>query len=174
MKKLPPKKYRFGWLAELRLLSYYDPKTKKPRAKRFRKGKWSLLWNPYTKELLGVPNSSLIKLKKINKKIYSDKAMNSHIIFQNKMIDNYDFTKNYKVDIITPFQWKKLGKGKQVDYFSNKFDEGWYYYYHLFGEYDSSKPPTKNHRVNLYHDPRNNFYRAKGGKLNVTRRGIIY
>lgn len=171
--KIPPKKYQYGWLAELRLISYYDPFTNKVKTKKFRKG-WSLVWNPTTKELVGIPNSKLKKLKKLPKKLLKSEAMRSHIRFQNKNLNNYDFSLNYDSDIIIPFKWEKLGKGKQIDYYSDKFDDGWFYYYHEFGEYAHDKPPIKNHRVNIYYNDANGFFRAKGGKLDVTERGIIY
>lgn len=173
-KKLPSKKYQYGWLAELRLLSYYDPFTKKVKTKKFRKGKWSLIWNPTTKELVGISNSRLNKLGKLPEEMLRSAAMKSHIKFQNKDLNNYDFTLNYDSDIILPLKWNKLGKGKQIDYYSNKFDDGFYYYYHEFGEYEHNKPPVKNHGVNIYYDQYNDLWRAKGGKLDVTERGIIY
>jgi len=172
--KIPSKKYQYGWLAELRLISYYDPFTNKVKTKKFRKSKWSLIWNPTTKELVGISNSKLNKLKKLPKELRNSKAMKAHIKFLNRNLDNYDFTKNYDSDVILPLKWIKLGKGKQIDYFSDKFDDGWYYYYHEFGEYEHSLPPIKNHGVNIYYDQINELFRAKGGKLDVTERGIIY
>jgi hypothetical protein len=172
-KKIPSPKNQYSLLAELRLISYYD-ENNKVKTIKFKKNQWSLLWNPSTKELKGVPNDSLVKLKFLPNSMFSSKAMKDHIAFQDyKSLDNYDFTCNFTGGEIKPAKWVKLGKGKQIDYFSDKFNDGWCYYYHPFGDF-GSEFIIKDHKVNIYYSEVNNFYKAKGGQLTVTRRGIIY
>lgn len=100
--------------------------------------------------------------------------MKSYISFQDYYSpDKYDLSKNFGSFFELPIKWELLGKGKQVDYFSDKFEGDWIYYYHKFGEYDQSQPIVKDHKVNIYYDRKNKLVKMVGGKLTVTNRGII-
>lgn len=174
MIKLPPRKDQYAWLAELRLIKYYIPSTGKVNTQKFGKD-WSLLWNPTTKILLGVKNSILKKLDVDGDSLKSLPAMKAFIDFQDHSEHtDYDFSKNWKSVFHYPIKFELLGKGKQIDYYSDKFNKGqFHYYYHEFGEYDQSKPIVEDHKVMIYYDRKNNIILVKGGKLTVTKRGII-
>lgn len=171
--KLPKKEDQFAWLAELQLIKYYDAITNKVITHEFKNPKWSLLWNPTTKELIGIKDS-LLKPKTL-KNAKSLPAMKSFIAFQDfgSPLD-YDFNKNWSCYLGVPLKWELLGKGKQVDYWSEKFNKlDFWSYYHKFGEYDRDMPIVKDHKVMIYYDWKNKLIKIAGGKLIVNERGII-
>lgn len=175
IEKLPKLEDQYALLAQLKLIKYYDPVTNKVKTHKFGdKNPWSLLWNPITKELIGIKDSLLFKKTLKSKNLHSLPAMKSYISFQDYFSsDKYDFTKNFGSYLKLPLKWELLGKGKQVDYYSDKFEGDWVYYYHRFGEYDQSQPIIKDHKVNIYYDWQNKLIKMSGGKLTVTKRGII-
>lgn len=172
--KLPKLEDQYALLAQLKLIKYYDPVNGKVIIHKFHnRDPWSLLWNPVTKELIGIKDVLLFK-KNIKGNINNLPAMKSYIDFQDYFSsDKYDFSKNFGSYLKLPLKWDWLGKGKQVDYYSDKFEGDWVYYWHRFGEYDQSQPIEKDHKVNIYYDWQNKLIKMVGGKLTVTKRGII-
>jgi len=172
-KKLPNEKDQFGFLADLKKIKYYDSKNNKVKTVKF--DDWSLLWNPLRKELVGICNKDLCKIKLDYKDLKNLPAMKAHISFQDfPSYQDYDFSKNYISDMKHPIDFELIGKGKEIEYYSDKFNKGdWCLYYHEFGEYDQSKPIVKDHKVMVYYDPYNQLIKCSGGKLTVTERGII-
>lgn len=172
--KLPKKEDQFAWLADFRQIKYYDLITNQVITHNFKD--WSLLWNPITKELIGIKNS-LITPKDLsgvkNKK--SLPAMKTFIAFQDyENPISYDFSKNWSSRLKLPLKWELLGKGKAVDYWSDKFNKlDFWTYYHRFGEYDQNMPIEKDHKVMIWYDWGNQLIKMAGGKLTVTERGII-
>lgn len=171
---LPKKEDQFAWLADFRQIKYYDLITNQVITHNFKD--WSLLWNPITKELIGIKNS-LITPKDLsgvkNKK--SLPAMKAFIAFQDyENPISYDFSKNWSSRLKLPLKWELLGKGKAVDYWSDKFNKlDFWTYYHRFGEYDQNMPIEKDHKVMVWYDWGNQLIKMAGGKLTVTERGII-
>lgn len=171
---LPKKEDQFAWLADFRQVKYYDAVTNEVVTHKFKN--WSLLWNPITNELIGIKNS-LITPKDLsgvkNKK--SLPAMKAFIAFQDyENPISYDFSKNWSSRLILPLKWELLGKGKAVDYWSDKFNKlDFWTYYHKFGEYDQNMPIEKDHKVMVWYDKNNKLIKMAGGKLTVTERGII-
>lgn len=173
--KLPKLEDQYAWLAQLKLIKYYDSITNKVITHKFGdEQSWSLLWNPIVKELIGIKNSLLYNKNIKGSDISSLPAMKSYISFQDyHSPDKYDFTKNYGSKLKLPIKWEHLGKGKQVDYYSDKFEGEWIYYWHRFGEYDPNMPIERDHKVQIYYDRKNKLIKMAGGKLDVTHRGII-
>lgn len=172
---LPKAEDQYALLAQLKLIKYYDPVNGKIVTHKFGdKDPWSLLWNPLIKELIGIKKSFLYHKSLKGKDIPSLPAMKSYVSFQDyHSPDKYDFTKNYGSNLYLPLNWEYLGKGKQVDYFSDKFEGDWIYYWHKFGEYDQNMPIEKDHKVQIHYDRKNKLIKMSGGKLTVTQRGII-
>ncbi len=173
--KLPTKKDQYAWLASLKQIKYFDDQNK-IRTRTFKKSDpWSLIWNPLTKELVGIKNSSLKGIELQGKGILNLPAMKSFIAFQDHpSLEDYDFTKNFMSTLQKPIKWELLGKGKQIDYKSDKFNlNDFWLYYHKFGEYDQNMPIVRDHKVNIYYDRINKMIKISGGKLIVTERGII-
>ena len=174
-KKLPPRKDQWAWLAELKGIKYFDPDNK-TQTRQFKKSDpWSLLWNPITNELLGIKNSLCKDVELKGKNILNLPAMKSFIAFQDHpSLEDYDFSKNFISTLKQPIKWEFLGKGKQIDYWSEKFNlNDFWLYYHKFGEYDQNMPIVQDHKVKIYYDPLNKLIKIAGGKLTVTERGII-
>jgi hypothetical protein len=173
--KLPPRKDQYSWLAELKQIKYFDPDQKTKTVKFKKSDPWSLLWNPITNELLGIKNSLCKDVELKGKNILNLPAMKSFIAFQDHpSLEDYDFSKNFISTLKQPIKWEFLGKGKQIDYWSEKFNlNDFWLYYHKFGEYDQNMPIVKDHKVKIYYDPLNKLIKIAGGKLTVTERGII-
>lgn len=172
---LPKEKDQYAFLADLKLIKFYNYENKVKTIKFYDSDPWSLIWNPVTKQLLGIKNSLLKCVEIKSKKLFSLPAMKSYIAFQDhKDIKDYDFSKNFISSLTLPIKWNLLGKAKQIDYYSDKFNINDYWlYYHRFGEYDQSMPIVKDHKVQLYYDCANQIIKIEGGKLIVTERGII-
>ena len=103
--KLPKKEDQFAWLADFRQVKYYDAVTNQVITHKFKD--WSLLWNPITKELIGIKNS-LITPKDLsgvkNKK--SLPAMKAFIAFQDyENPISYDFSKNWSSPVENMEKW---------------------------------------------------------------------
>lgn len=169
--RLPKKEDQFAWLAEFRQIKYYDAITNEVVTHKFKN--WSLLWNPITKELIGIKNELLVPRELKNGKKLP--AMKSFIAFQDyENPIEYDFSKNWSSYLNVPLKWELLGKGKAVDYWSDKFNKlDFWTYYHKFGEYDQNMPIEKDHKVMIWYDRNNKLIKMAGGKLTVTERGII-
>lgn len=174
-RKLPPRKDQWALLAALKQIKYFDPDNATITINFKKADPWSLLWNPTTNELLGIKNSLFTDVELKGKGILNLPAMKSFIAFQDHpSLEDYDFSKNFISKLITPIKWEFLGKGKQIDYRSDKFNLNDYFlYYHKFGEYDQNMPIIKDHKVSIYYDRANKLIKIAGGKLTVTERGII-
>ena len=121
--KLPARKDQYSWLAELKQIKYFDPDNVTKTRKFKKSDPWSLLWNPITNELLGIKNSLCKDVEIKGKSILNLPAMKAFIAFQDHpSLEDYDFSKNFISTLKQPIKWEFLGKGKQIDYWSEKFN----------------------------------------------------